>query len=77
ALYEQGIIVGIRYWVDDALAQLREEDNVRISPCPNKYQEEISLPTVGDSVTRKMVNAIIRGTVWDKEKLVLPEQSGC
>ncbi len=75
ALYEQGIIVGIRYWVDDALAQLREEDSVRISPCPNKYQEEISLPTVGDGVTRKMVNAIIRETVWDKEETVLPESS--
>ena len=76
ALYEQGIIVGIRYWVDDALAQLREEDSVRISPCPNKYQEEISLPTVGDGVTRKMVNAIIRATVWDKEEAVFPESSG-
>ncbi len=76
ALYEQGIIVGIRYWVDDALAQLREEDSVRISPCPNKYQEEISLPTVGDGVTRKMVNAIIRETVWDKEETVFPESSG-
>lgn len=75
ALYEQGIIVGIRHWVDDALAQLREEDTVRISPCPNKYQEEISLPTVGDGVTRKMVNAIIRETVWDKEEPVLPEPS--
>lgn len=73
ALYEQGIIVGIHYWVDDALAKLREEDTVRISPCPNKYQEEISLPTVGDCVTRKMVNAIIRETVWDKEESVLPE----
>ncbi len=75
ALYEQGIIVGIHHWVDDALAQLREEDTVRISPCPNKYQEEISLPTVGDGVTRKMVNAIIREAVWDKEELVLPESS--
>lgn len=73
ALYEQGIIVGIRYWAEDALAQLREEDFVRISPCPNKYQEEISLPMVGDGVTRKMVNAIIREAVWDKEELVLPE----
>ena len=54
-------------------AQLREEDIVRISPCPNKYLEEISLPTVGDGVTRKMVNAIIRETMWDKEELVLPE----
>ena len=77
ALYEQGIIVGISHWADDALAQLREEDTVRISPCPNKYQEEISLPTVGDSVTRKMVNAIIHKTVWDKEELVMPESSGC
>lgn len=73
ALYEQGIIIGINYWADDALAQLREEDIVRISPCPNKYQEELSLPTVGDGVTRKMVNAIIRETMWDKEELVLPE----
>lgn len=76
ALYEQGIIVGIRHWADDALAQLREEDTVRISPCPNKYQEEIYLPTVGDGVTRKMVNAIIRETVWCKEETVFPEFSG-
>lgn len=73
ALYEQGIIIGINHWADDALAQLRGEDIVRISPCPNKYQEEISLPTVGDGVTRKMVNAIIRETMWNKEELVLPE----
>lgn len=73
ALYEQGIIIGINHWADDALAQLRGEDIVRISPCPNKYQEEISLPTVGDGVKRKMVNAIIRETMWNKEELVLPE----
>lgn len=58
------------------LAQLREEDTVRISPCPNKNQEEIYLPTVGDGVTRKMVNAIIRETVWCKEETVFPEFSG-
>lgn len=74
ALYEQGIIIGINHWADDALAQLREEDTVRISPCPNKYRKEISLPTVGDGVTRRMVNAIIRETVWDNEEPVWPEK---
>ena len=74
ALYEQGIIIGINLWADDALAQLKEEDTVRISPCPNKYRKEISLPTVGDGVTRRMVNAIIRETVWDNEEPVWPEK---
>lgn len=28
-------------------------------------------------ISRRMVNAIIRETVWDKEEQVLPELSGC
>lgn len=72
ALYEQGVVIGIRHWVDEALEQLREEDVVGVCPSPNKYREEISVPYVGDGVTRKMVNAIVRATTWKKEEEALP-----
>lgn len=73
-LYDQGVIVGISYWADEALAQLKEEDTVTITPCPDKYREEIHLPYAGDGITRKMVNAIIRETTWKAEKPVLPRR---
>lgn len=72
ALYEQGVVIGIGYWVDEALEQLREDDVVGVCPSPNKYREEISVPYVGDGITRKMVNAIVRATTWKKEEEALP-----
>lgn len=72
ALYEQGVVIGIGHWADEALAKLREEDIVEVCPRPNKYREEISVPEAGDVITRKMVNAIVRATTWQKEEEVLP-----
>lgn len=73
-LFNLGIVLDISHWAEDALEQLREEDVVGVSPRPNKYREEIEIPWVGDGITRKMVNAIIRATTWDKAEEVLPAE---
>lgn len=68
--HQMGVGIDISRFADSALAKLREEDEVTITPQPNKYHEEMSLPYPDEEVTEEMIQEIIRCTKWEPQALV-------
>ncbi len=62
--YQMGVGIDIRCFAEHAIAKLKEEDEVTITPQPNKYREEMSLPYPDAAVTEEMVQEIIKNTRW-------------
>lgn len=69
---QMGIGIDISGFVDQAIAKLKEEDEVTITPLPNKYREEMSLPWPDEEVTEESVQEIIKHTRWEPQVKVRP-----
>ena len=70
--HRMGIGIDISGFVDQAIAKLKEEDEVTITPLPNNYREEISLPCPDEEVTEEMIQEIIHHTRWEPQANVGP-----
>ena len=72
AFLKQGVGLDIGDFADEAVRKLREEDYITLTPLPNKYREEMSLPCPDEDITPAMVAEIIRLTRWKSQARVKP-----
>ena len=56
--------IDISHFADETIAKLSEEDEVTITPLPNKYAEEMWLPSPCENITEELVQEVIRHTKW-------------
>lgn len=64
AFYKIGVGLDIDSFTEAALKKLKEEDEITLTPLPNKYREEMSLPCPDDDITPAMIDELIRRTGW-------------
>lgn len=64
AFYKIGVGLDIDSFAEAAVKKLKEEDEITLTPLPNKYREEMSLPCPDDDITPAMIDELIRRTGW-------------
>lgn len=64
AFHHIGVGLDIDSFAEAAIKKLKEEDMITLTPLPNKYREEMSLPCPDDDISQEMVVELIRRTRW-------------
>ena len=72
AFHQRGINLDISDFAEAAIEKLKEQDWITVTPLPNKYREEMSLPYPDDDISQEMIDELIRHIGWIPQARLAP-----